>query len=800
MNLINFRKPSRYINSEINVIKKRDAAIRVALVFPDLYEIGMSHLGLKILYHIINSVPYASAERVLAPGKDLRDYMRKKGLSLTSLESNTPLDRFDIIGISLQYELSYTTMLEVLDLGKVPIFRVDRDMKSPLVIAGGPSVMNPLPIEEFIDAFCIGDGEEAIMELLDIFVDVKDSSRQDILKAISEIEGFYVPGYSVDKIKRRYVEDLDSSAYPTKPLVPYTQIVHDRINIELSRGCTMGCRFCQAGMIYRPLRERTPRTVMKIVRESIKNTGYDEVSFTSLSAGDYTQLLPLMKAFNREFSDKRISLSLPSLRVGAINSEILREIKTVKKSGFTIAPEAATDRLRGVINKDFSEEEFERALLMLFKEGWLNVKLYFMIGLPTETDEDIEAITNMANRARKIARDVTKKNINITVSISPFVPKPHTPFQWTGQMDEGTLKERIEFIRRNIPKAIKFKHHDIKMSIVEAALSRGDRSLSKLIYEVWREGAYLEGWADEFDYSCWLKAMDSTGIDMQEYAKKELKMDEPLPWEFIDSGVKKDYLKKEFAIAIKGKYTGDCNKTICHGCGLGCKSKQYLSCDNLSFIPNYKQQVARFKPVKVRVEYSKTEKMKYLSHLELTGTVLRAFRRAEFPLCYTEGFHPMPKVSFGPPLSVGIAGEREYMDIEVYPPFDIREFHKRINEELPDGLKINKMSFFFKKLPSISSFVSMYEYKVEIPETGVKLNLRNRNFSDFIEKFDIINKNLVIIQLKDLKDRKVKIKECMEGIFGLPMESLNITRTALYGWRKGWVTPMDLICHYLDVR
>ncbi len=793
MNLINFRKPSRYINSEINVIKKRDAAIRVALVFPDLYEIGMSHLGLKILYHIINSTPHASAERVFAPGKDLRDYMREKGLPLTSLETNTPLDRFDIIGISLQYELSYTTMLEVLDLGGVPIFRFDRDKKSPLVIAGGPSAVNPLPVEDFIDAFCMGDAEEAIVELLDTFVGVRGSSKEVILKAISSIDGFYVPGHTTDRVRRRYVEDLDSSAYPTDPIVPYTQIVHDRINIELSRGCTMGCRFCQAGMIYRPLRERTPKTVIKIARESLKNTGYDEVSLTSLSAGDYTQLLPLMKAFNREFSDKRVSLSLPSLRVGAINSEILREIKTVKKSGFTIAPEAATDRLRRVINKDFSEEEFERALLMLFKEGWLNVKLYFMIGLPTETDEDIESIANMAVRARRIARGITKKNINITVSISPFVPKPHTPFQWTGQMDERVLLERIEFIRRNIPKAIKFKHHDVKMNIVEAALSRGDRSLSKLIYEVWRKGAYLEGWADEFEYSYWMDAMNSTGIDIQEYARKEFELEEPLPWEFIDSGVKKDYLKKEFAIAVEGRYTGDCNKTVCHGCGLGCKSRQYLSEGNLSFIPNYKQQATRFKPVKVRVEYSKMGKMRYLSHLELTGAILRAFRRAEFPLCYTEGFHPMPKVSFGPPLSVGIAGEREYMDIEVYPPFDIEEFHKRINEELPEGLKINKMSFFFKKLPSISSFVSMYEYKVKIPETGVKLNLRNRNFSDFIEKFDIINKNLVIIQLKDLKDRKVKIKECMEGIFGLSMESLSITRTALYGWKKGWVTPMELV-------
>ncbi len=793
MNLVEFRKPSRYIDSEINVIKKKDAAIRVALLFPDLYEIGMSHLGLKILYHIINNIPYASAERVFAPGRDLRDYMRKEGMRLASLETNTPLHQFDIVGISLQYELSYTTVLEMLDLGGIAPFRSDRDGTAPIVIAGGPSASNPLPLEGFVDAFCIGDAEEAVVELLDAFLALRGSSREEILRGISGIEGFYVPGYSTGRVRRRYIDDLDSAPYPTRPVVPYTQIVHDRINIELSRGCTRGCRFCQAGMIYRPLRERSPRTVLNIARQSIDSTGYDEVSLTSLSAGDYTQLLPLLRAFNREFSDRKISLSLPSIRVGAVNQELLKEIKSVRKSGFTIAPEAGSERLRRIINKEFSEEEFEKALWMLFNEGWLNVKLYFMVGLPGERDEDVEGIAMMAARARKIARTVTRKGVNITVSVSPFVPKPHTPFQWVGQCNEDLLLHRLALIRKNMPKQVKFKHHDLKMSLIEAALSRGDGRLSDLLYEVWREGAYLEGWSDEFDYNCWLKAMDRTGIDIRGYALRDYPSDESLPWDFIDNGVKKEFLEKEYNTALRARVTADCNVVRCQGCGLGCKSGQYLSADNIGFIPPQREGPSRFKPVKVRMEYSKLGEMRYLSHLELSAAMLRAFRRAGVPLCYTEGFHPMPKVSFGPPLSVGVEGQREYLDVEVYPPFDITLYHERINRELPEGIRINRMGFFFRRLPSISSFVSMYEYEIGLPDGERRLNLRDRTFSDFIEKFDIINKNTVIIQLKDLKDRKVRLKDCLEGIFGVPVEGLKVRRRALYGWKKGWITPMDLI-------
>ncbi|MFA4830512.1 MAG: TIGR03960 family B12-binding radical SAM protein, partial [Thermodesulfovibrionales bacterium] len=456
MNLSLFQKPSRYINSEVNSLRK-EGEVRVALAFPDIYDVGMSHLGLKILYKIINDLPYASAERAFHPWLDLEKEMKHKGILLSSLETERPLKDFDIVGFSFQYELSYTTVLNMLHLAGIPIRSEHRaEGKWPLVIAGGPCTVNPMPMSPFIDAFLIGDAEEAIVEILDTYRLWKkegDAKKESVLKALSQIEGIYVPSLHAIRytlhaahVKRRYIESLDNFPYPESPVVPYTQIVHDRVNIEVSRGCTMGCRFCQAGMIYRPLRERSPEKALSIAEKSLKNTGHEEVSFTSLSAGDYSCLLPLLKAFNCRFLDRKISLSLPSLRVAAVNRDVLKEIKSVRKTGFTIAPEAATGRLRNVINKDFTEEDYERSLKMLFEEGWQKVKLYFMVGLPTETQEDIEAIPDMALKALKIAKKHTNRYVTINITLSPFVPKPHTPFQWYGQENIGRIREKLNFL------------------------------------------------------------------------------------------------------------------------------------------------------------------------------------------------------------------------------------------------------------------------------------------------------------------------------------------------------------------
>ncbi|MCI0468818.1 MAG: TIGR03960 family B12-binding radical SAM protein, partial [Nitrospirae bacterium] len=632
MNLLNFSKPSRYINCEINSIRKEISdergSIRAALSFPDIYEVGMSHLGMKILYGIINRIPFASAERVFAPWTDLEGYMIRNNIPLSSLESNTPLSKFDIVGFSLQYELSYTTVLNMLRLGGIPLRSDERlDLKGhlPLVIAGGPCTVNPAPMSAFIDAFLIGDGEDAIVELIETARQWKlnsDGKRGSFLKEISRLEGLYVPSvHKTERIKRRFVYDLNKSFYPTKPVVPYTSIVHDRINIEVSRGCDRGCRFCQAGMIYRPLRERSPEVVLGIAEESLRNTGYSEVSLTSLSAGDYSCLLPVVREFNKRFSRSRTALSLPSLRVGAVNQEVIREIKSVRKTGFTMAPEAATERLRNVINKDFSDEDYEKALNALFSEGWQNLKLYFMIGLPSEREEDIEAIPHMALKALKTAKKKTSRFVNISATISPFIPKSHTSFQWIGQLKMEEIQKRLAYLRERLSsKKIKFKGHNSEMSLIEAVFARGDEGLSVLLEEAWKSGCRLDGWSEVFNFKGWLDSMERTGIDGYAYAERAIGFGERLPWDNIDTGIKKEFMLMEYEQALRHEISPACSEK-CSVCGLKCgpdfgaQGAKDIIAESIPFGSEIRIQSPVI--IKIRVQFSKTGMLRYLSHLEL---------------------------------------------------------------------------------------------------------------------------------------------------------------------------------------
>lgn len=831
MNLLSFQKPSRYINNEVNAIYK-EAPLKVVLAFPDIYEIGMSHLGLKILYKIINDLSFASAERVFSPWTDLEAEMKANGILLSSLESNRPLKDFDIVGFSLQYELSYTTVLNMLYLGGIPLRAEERNNSSfsnryPLVIAGGPCTVNPLPMSPFIDAFLVGDGEEAIKEILDTFYRWKmsgDSKKESLLHALSEIEGIYVPFVHYNppspplekggkggfekrgngEVKRRFIESLDNAPYPDKPIVPYTSIIHDRVNIEVSRGCPMGCRFCQAGMIYRPVRERSPEKALEIAENSLNNTGYEEVAFTSLSAGDYSCLLHIVKEFNKRFAKNKIALSLPSLRVASINHDLLKEISAVRKTGFTIAPEAGTDRLRRVINKDFTEEDYEHALKTLFEEGWHNLKLYFMIGLPTERDEDIEAIPKMVKMALKIAKQYTGRFVNIKIGVSPFVPKPHTPFQWYGQSSSDELKRKKDYIKNTLTKrGFKIKGHDVEMSLLEATFSRGDERLAPLIEKAWSLGCRLDGWSEVFDFEKWKMAMDFTGINVEDFAKKTYEKSDILPWDKIDIGVTKEFLWKEYQKAFSGEITPDCRKT-CHNCGLGCKTS-VISHPALSFwqpqgLPLHATR--RFKPVKIRVEFSKTGRLKYLSHLELVTVLHRAIRKAGFPLEYSTGFHPSPKISFGPPLGVGIAGLSEYFDMEIAPPFDLITNRIKLNTMLPEGVCVKETSVIPVKVESLSSFITRYEYEIKGgDQSGIhrflsekEMNIQRGkyviNLRAMIEEARLTDKDTINLIVVDQGETKVRLGELLPVLFNTPLERLDIKRVALYGWDGGWVMPL----------
>ncbi len=799
MNYAMFRKPSRYIGNEINITRK-EGGVKVALCFPDTYEIGMSHTGLKILYSIINNIPQASAERVYAPWEDLESYLRGNNMPLTSLEYQRPLKEFDIIGFTLQYELSYTNVLNMLDLGRLPIRSAERGDGHPLVIAGGPCTVNPLPLAPFIDAFVIGDGEDIIKEIIGAYGEsVKE--RGGILEALSKIDGVYVPSLhdiSTQKIKRRIVEDLDHTFFPEAPPVPYTSIVHNRVAIEISRGCTKGCRFCQAGMICRPLRERSPGKVLSLAQNSISNTGFEEISFTSLSAGDYTHLLPLIKGFNRLCAKSRTSVSLPSLRVGAINSEVLKEIKSVRKTGFTIAPEAGTKRLREVINKDFTYEEYEETLNKLFAAGWSTIKLYFMIGLPTETMTDIDGLIDMAAKALKAGRKITGKRVNINAGISAFVPKAHTPFQWTGQNSLRDLREKQDHIRRAFRKLrINFKGQHVEPSLLEAVFARADKESASLLENAWRLGCRFDGWSEKFDFEKWELAAKNTGIDLYEYAMRQYDPDDALPWDFIDTGITKEFLQTEFLKALKGETTPDCREN-CSACGLQCKDTREETGETLQ-IPESPAHVAeQSTQVKYRVKFSKRGILRMLSHQELMTSILRAIRRAGIRVAYSSGFHPHPRIAFGPALASGIEGLNEFFDVELTAFINPSDFQKMLNSRLPEGLQALSAASIPLHTKSLNNSLSAYEYEVTINRKAgeqvsafmdqktwpVAREKKDVDIRPMVGKAEIHGDKLRLI-LADTEGASVRLFEILREMLQVSTEeiySFQIKRTGLYSY------------------
>jgi radical SAM family uncharacterized protein/radical SAM-linked protein len=768
-------KPSRYIGSEFGaVVKDLDQdRVRFALAFPDTYEVGMSNLGFRLLYHLLNDRADVACERTFLPWPDMERMLRDRGLPLFTLESRAPVRAFDVLGVTLQFELCYTSVLCLLDLAGIPLLAAERGEEDPLVVGGGPCAFNPEPVADFFDCFAVGDGEEIAVEIAEVVAASGfrrgGATRRELLARLAGIAGVYVPAFfaprydpvskalaaieplrpGYERIERRVTPDLNAlstTAY-TRPVVPFMQTIHDRLPIEIQRGCTRGCRFCQVGMITRPTRQRDPRQVLELAELGLRASGYEEVGLLSLSSGDYQPLNGLLDDFLARWEGEKIAMSLPSLRTETMSDGLARKIARIRKTGFTLAPEAATERMRAVINKGNREEDLLRAVESIFRNGWSLLKLYFMIGLPEERDGDVAAIAELARRCLSTARRALPKgegSPSIHLGASTFVPKPFTPFQWEPMIAPEETRRRQRLITDALGGrngAIQFKPHDSRQSSIEGALALGDRRVATAVLAAYRSGQRLDGWTEWFDEGRWLSAFEECervhGVGLDWYAHRRRRLDEVLPWDRIDCGVTKRYLQKQLAAARNLAEVPDCVLEPCSVCG-ACdyevvKNRTYQAEDYRPqpAPPPRRDPIAAGEPRSalgptgsppapvlrshVRVRYAKQGRLVALSHLELMHTLLRAIRRAGLPVAFSQGYHPKPRVSFGPALPVGIESLCEHLDLELSGPSDAREVGERLGRELPQGLTVMSAEPIDRRTLSISEAQRSVHYRAEFP-------------------------------------------------------------------------------------
>ncbi len=741
-------KPSRYLGNEVNAVNKPldDVEIRIALAFPDLYDLGLGNLGIHILYSVINKLPWASCERVYAPALDMEQQLRQRGLKLFGLESRDELDAFDGIGITLQSELTYTNILNILDLAGLPLRTADRSDTDPLTFAGGPAVFNPEPIAPFFDFFVIGDGEDIVVEIAGVMRAMKGKGRKATLLALSGIEGIYVPALypfetmadgrvlpreDAPKIRKRLVKDLNGAEFPTDYIVPYTQQVHDRISLEVLRGCTQGCRFCQAGMVTRPVRERKLEKVDELLEKTLETTGYEEVSLVSLSTCDYSRVRQLVENTVQRARPNKVAVSLPSLRLDSFSVELSDMVAETRKSGVTFAPEAASPRLRAVINKWIPDEELLEMSAQVYSKGWDHVKLYFMIGLPTERDDDIEAIADLCARTLEVGKSHNHR-ARVNLGVSTFVPKPFTPFQWARQatVDETIRKQDLLEARfRPYGGKIKFGRHDPEETFIEGLVTRADRRAADLIECAYRKGARFDAWREHLRYDLWLEAIADTGYDVDD-ALRERDLDERLPWDHIDVFIPKGWFKADWERATELKHAPDCRHRKCHKCGVIDEERELCASmlrDHVKARPveaswTRSDIAERVEPEPVQQMWFRLRReggARFLSHLESQSAIVRALRRARAPLAYSQGFHPHPKVSFSAAMRVGESSTGEYMSVMFTERIDPEDLRARLNSTMPPGFSADAVTEVQLHSKALMALNQGGHYRIELPRDSV---------------------------------------------------------------------------------